>query len=38
MDKKSKIFLVILIVITIISVYLTYKRSFIDRDYIINIS
>lgn len=39
MDKKTKIFLFTIIVITICSVYLTFKRAFLDRDFeIINSS
>lgn len=33
MDKKSKILIVFLILSVIFSIYLTYKRSFIDRDF-----
>ncbi|MBI2627736.1 hypothetical protein HYW72_02285 [Candidatus Nomurabacteria bacterium] len=33
MDKKSKILLVALLLLTIISIYLTYRRSFITKDY-----
>jgi len=33
MDKKSKILLVVLLALTVISVYLTYRRAFITKDY-----
>lgn len=33
MEKRSKILLFIFVVITICSVYLTYRRAFIDRDF-----
>jgi hypothetical protein len=33
MDKRSKILLMALLLLTIISIYLTYRRSFITKDY-----
>ncbi len=33
MDKKSKILLVILLLLTAVSVYLTYERAFITKDF-----
>jgi len=33
MDRNSKILLVFLLLLTIASVYLTYRRSFITKDY-----
>ena len=34
MDKKSKIVIVVLIVMALVSIFLTYKRVFINHDYI----
>jgi len=33
MDKKSRIFLIVLLLLVIVSIYLTYRRSFITKDY-----
>ena len=33
MDKKSKILIAVFVVLIIISVFLTYKRAFIDRNF-----
>lgn len=33
MDRKSKIFLWVLIVITMVSVFLTFRRAFYTKDY-----
>ena len=35
MDKKSKILIAIFILIVLVSVFFTYKRSFIDRNFTI---
>lgn len=35
MDKNSKILIVIFIVLIFVSIFFTYKRAFIDRDFII---
>lgn len=35
MDRKSKILIIIFIVIILVSIFLTYKRSFVDHDFII---
>jgi len=33
MDKKNKFLLVAFLLLVILSIFLTYKRSFIDRDF-----
>lgn len=33
MDKKSGIFLIVFLLLTVVSIYLTYRRSFITEDY-----
>ena len=33
MDKKSKILIAIFVVLVIVSIFLTYKRAFVDRDF-----
>mgnify|MGYP001599454962 CR=1 FL=1 len=35
MDNKSKILIIIFIIIIFVSIFLTYKRSFIDKNFII---
>lgn len=35
MDRKSKILILIFIVGVFVSIFFTYKRSFLDRDFII---
>lgn len=35
MDKNSKILIVIFVVLIFVSIFFTYKRAFIDRDFII---
>ena len=35
MDKKSKILIIIFIIAIFVSIFFVYKRSFIDRDFII---
>ncbi len=38
MDKKSKIFFVTLLLLVLISIYLTYRRSFITKNYEVIVS
>lgn len=38
MDKKSGILLIVLLLLIIVSIYLTYERSFITKDYEVLIS
>ncbi|MFA6520149.1 MAG: hypothetical protein WCT44_00925 [Candidatus Paceibacterota bacterium] len=33
MDKNSKILLAIVVFLTVVSIYLTYIRSFVDKNY-----
>lgn len=33
MDKKSKILIVVFIIIIFVSIFLTYKRAFIDKNF-----
>ncbi len=35
MDKKSKVLIILFIITILISVFFTYKRSFIDRNFLI---
>lgn len=35
MDKKSKILITVFIVVIIVSIFFTYKRSFVDKNFII---
>lgn len=35
MDKKSKILIIIFIITILVSIFLTYQRSFIDQNFII---
>ena len=35
MDRKSKILIIVFIILVVISIFFTYKRSFLDRDFII---
>jgi len=35
MDKKSKILIVIFVVVILVSIFFTYKRAFIDRNFTI---
>ena len=35
MDKKSKILIVIFVLVIFVSIFFTYKRSFIDQNFII---
>ena len=34
-DKKSKILIVIFVVVILFSIFFTYKRAFIDRNFIV---
>jgi|GEM_PF-2081643 len=33
MDKKSKILLIVLLLLAVVSIYLTYRRSFVTKNY-----
>ena len=35
MDKKSKVLIIIFIIIMLVSIFFTYKRSFLDQNFII---
>lgn len=35
MDKKSKVLIIIFIIAVFISIFFTYKRSFVDRNFLI---
>ena len=35
MDRKSKILILIFVLVTLVSIFFTYKRSFVDRNFII---
>lgn len=35
MDKKSKVLIILFIITIFISIFFTYKRSFMDRDFLI---
>jgi len=35
MDKKSKILIIVFVIIMLVSIFLTYKRSFVDKNFII---
>jgi len=37
MDRKSKILVIVFVIIIFASVFLTYKRSFVDRDFEIDL-
>lgn len=38
MDKKSKVLIIVFVVIILISIFFTYKRAFLDRNFeIINL-
>lgn len=35
MDRKSKILIIVFIVAILVSIFFTYKRAFVDRNFII---